>query len=65
LLAGIYSIWDVWLEQKRVEELGRRTSQEAVELDEELEVDIVALGRFAMRAPHVMPIEIDTWMRRE
>jgi len=38
----------------------RRTSQEAVELDEQLEVDIVALGRFAVRTTHVVLVEVDT-----
>lgn len=37
-----------------------RTSQEAVELDEQLEVDIVTLWRFAMRAAHMMLVEVDT-----
>lgn len=37
------------------------TGQEAVELHEKLEVDIVALGRFAVRAPNVMGVKIDTY----
>ena len=37
-----------------------RTCQEAVELDEELEVDVLALGRFAVRIAHMMVVEIDT-----
>lgn len=38
----------------------RLTGQEAIELDKKLEIDIVALGRFAMGAPNVMDIQIDT-----
>lgn len=37
-----------------------RTSQEAVQLHQELEVDIVAFGSLAMAAPNVVTIEIDT-----
>lgn len=36
------------------------TGKEAVELHQELEVDIVALGSLAMGVPDVMAIEIDT-----
>lgn len=36
------------------------TSQEAVQLHEELEVDIVALGGLAVVVPHVVTVEIDT-----
>lgn len=36
------------------------TSKEAVELDEELKIDVVALGRFAVRATHMVLVEIDT-----
>ena len=39
----------------------RLTGQEAVELHEKLEIDIVALGRFAMGAPNVMDVQIDTY----
>lgn len=39
----------------------RRTGQEAVELHQELEVDIVALGGLAVRALDVVAVEIDTW----
>ena len=38
----------------------RRTSQEAVELDEQLEVDIVALGSVAVRTTYVVLVEVDT-----
>jgi hypothetical protein len=36
------------------------TSQEAVQLHEEFEVDIVALGSLAVVVPHVVTVEIDT-----
>ena len=36
------------------------TSQEAVELHQELEVRIVALGRLAVGVAHVVAVEIDT-----
>ena len=36
------------------------TCQEAVQLHEQLEVDIVTLGRLAVRAANVMSVEIDT-----
>ncbi len=39
---------------------GARTGQEAVELDEQLEVDIFALGRFAVPLTHVVLVKIDT-----
>ena len=37
------------------------TGQEAVQLHEQLNVDIVALGRLAVRAPNMMSIQIDTY----
>lgn len=37
------------------------TSQEAVQLHQELEVRIVALGRLAVGAAHVVAVEIDTY----
>lgn len=37
------------------------TSQEAVQLHEELEVRIVALGRLAVGVAHVVAVEIDTY----
>jgi hypothetical protein len=37
------------------------TSQEAVQLHEELEVRIVALRRLAVRVAHVVTVEIDTY----
>jgi hypothetical protein len=40
------------------------TSQEAVELHKELEVDIVALGGLAVRAAHVVTVEIDTFSKK-
>lgn len=45
--------WDAWGS-------GERTSKETVELDEEFEVDVVALGGFAMGAAHMVSVEIDT-----
>lgn len=42
---------------------GIRTGKEAVELHQELEVDIVALGSRAMAVLDVMAIEIDTWRK--
>ena len=42
-----------------------RTGQEAVELHQELEVDIVALGRLAVGAAHVVAVEINTYSERK
>lgn len=39
-----------------------RTSKEAIELHQELEVDIVALGSLPMGVSDVMAIKIDTCM---
>lgn len=36
------------------------TSEEAVKLDQELEVDVVTLGSFAVCATHMVGVEIDT-----
>ena len=49
----------------RCAEIGgnRHTGQELVELHQELEVDIVAVGRLAVRALDVVAVEIDTWKR--
>jgi hypothetical protein len=41
-------------------EIGRLTGQEAVKLHQELEVDIVTLGRLAVSVAHVMLVQIDT-----
>jgi len=38
----------------------RHKGKESVELHQELEVDIVALGSFAMAVSHMMAIEVDT-----
>jgi uncharacterized protein (DUF2345 family) len=38
------------------------TGQEAVQLHEQLEIDIIARGRLAVRAANVMSVEIDTCM---
>lgn len=39
----------------------RLTGQEAVELDEQLQVDVVRLGRLAVRAADMVCVEIDTY----
>lgn len=39
----------------------KRTCKEAVELYQELQVDIVALGRLAVRRLDVVAVEIDTY----
>ncbi len=44
---------------------GKLTSQEAVKLHQELEVDIVALGRLAVRRFDVVAAEIDTCGNRK
>lgn len=36
------------------------TGQEAVKLDEELQVDIVGLGSLAVRVAHVAVVDVDT-----
>lgn len=67
-------IGSAWLSQKNVSRsmqparklschnLGfQLTSQEAVQLDQELQVDIVALGGLAVSALDVVAVEIDTW----
>lgn len=41
------------------------TSKEAVELHQELEVHIVALGRLAVRALDVVAVEINTYSERK
>lgn len=47
-------------EDNLVEAGVRATDKEAVELHQQLEVDIVALGRLAVGAPNVVPVEIDS-----
>jgi hypothetical protein len=42
----------------------KRTGQEAVELYQELEVHIVALGRLAVSRADVVAVEIDTYRRK-
>ena len=39
---------------------GELTGQEAVQLHKELEIDIVALRRLAVRVAHMVSVEIDT-----
>lgn len=41
------------------------TGQEAVELHQELKVNIVALGRLAVSAAHVVAVEINTYSSRK
>ena len=43
----------------------RRTSKETVQLHQQLEVDIVTLGRLAVAGANVMAIEVDTCARSE
>lgn len=45
-----------WARARRFE----LTGKEAVKLHKELEVDIVALGRLAVRAAHVVTVEINS-----
>lgn len=40
------------------------TGQEAVQLHQQLEIDIVALRRLAVRAADVMSVEIDTYSEK-
>ncbi len=44
---------------------GLRTGKEAVKLYQELEVDIVALGRLAVRRLDVVAVEIDTYRMKQ
>ena len=39
---------------------GSHTSQEAVELHQNLQVDVVALGSLAVAAPHMVAVQVDT-----
>jgi hypothetical protein len=39
---------------------GSHTSQEAVQLHQNLEVDVVALGSLAVGAPHMVAVQVDT-----
>ena len=39
---------------------GRHTGQEAVELHQELKVDVLALGRLSVCAAHMVTVQIDT-----
>lgn len=42
-----------------------RTGKEAVKLDQELKIDIVALGRLAVRRLDVVAVEIDTYRMKQ
>lgn len=44
----------------KVEWEGRHAGEKAVKLYEKFKVDVVAFGGFAMTAPHMMLVEIDT-----
>jgi hypothetical protein len=44
-----------------IRDRGPLTGQEAVQLHEQLEVDIVTLGGLAVGVPNVMSVEIDTY----
>lgn len=39
---------------------GKHTGQEAVELHQELKVDVLALGRLSVCAAHMVTVQIDT-----
>ena len=41
----------------------RRTSEEFVEFHEELEVWVVALWSLAVRGPHMVLVQVDTWIQ--
>lgn len=43
-----------------IEFKGRHTGQEAVELHQELKVNVLALGRLAVCAAHMVTVQIDT-----
>lgn len=51
---------EIDLSQMKASVFGVRTGKEAVELHQELEIDIVALGSLPMGVSDVMAIEIDT-----
>lgn len=42
---------------------GNHTSQESVQFHQELKVHIVALGRLAVGAAHMVTIQVDTYKR--
>lgn len=71
---GIGSAWDTFVSRSTQPPRNRQnpssflflwkwelTGQEAVKLDQELQVDIVALGGLAVSALDVVAVEIDTW----
>jgi hypothetical protein len=43
------------------ERKGSHTSQEAVQLHQHLQVHVLALGRLAVAAAHMVTVEVDTW----
>jgi len=40
---------------------GIHTSQEAVKLHQNLQVDVVTLGSLAVAAPHMVAVQVDTY----
>lgn len=40
---------------------GSHTSQEAVQLHQNLQVHVLALGRLAVAAAHMVTVKVDTW----
>jgi len=47
--------------EKEMEAQSVLTGQEAIQLYEQLQVDIVTLGRLSVRAPNMVSVEIDTY----
>lgn len=64
---SIGTAWVVSMREDDVESMqtrtegGKLTGKEAVELHEQLQVDVVALGGGTVRVPHVVVLEIDTY----
>lgn len=56
LVVFFLEIFDFWREVRC-----ELTGQEAVQLDEQLQVDVVRLGRLAVRAADMVCVEIDTY----
>lgn len=66
-LLKLESVRPMWTPVKvgsSVSEESKLTSKEAVELDQEFQVDIFTLGRLSVGAPNVMAIEVDTCPRK-
>ena len=45
-----------------IPEMEQLTSEKAIELDQEFEVNVVALGSLSVACPDVMAIKIDTYV---